>query len=570
MRIGQSNAGTLGIGGRIFLSLVFGVFALVGGSLFVVMARSAWRTFQTHTWTPTPCTIEGSEFSPESGGGWQLRYRYFFAGAEYRSTVVSENSASRDASEDLRLSQKFVSGQSATCYVDPAQPADAVFVRRSLWSALGVAFPLVFVAIGVGGLIFAWRPPFASRAVEPVAASSLTQRALTKPQRGLIFAAGFFGLFFVIGSVATWAFAVRPLYRVISARSWMAVPCTIVSSRVIEHDSDDGYTYSVGLVYRYDFGGRTYTADRYKFSTGSSSGRKGKQAIVAQFPPGRDATCYVNPADPTEAVIERGYTGEMWFGLIPLVFVLVGGGGIYGVLKYRRGLDQPAGIRRDPHRSMHDASGTTGAVPIAAGIAGPVVLENRRSRMGKFVGLLLFAVVWNGIVSVVFFTTRGDAGLFVTVFMIPFFGIGLLVLGMSGHAGLAILNPRPRLTLSTGALPPGGRLDLQWEMIGSTRRLQRFKILLEGREEATYRRGTDTHTDKSVFATVTLADVRDPGGFATGTAKALVPLGAMHSFAAKNNQIVWRLRVKGEIARWPDIDDEFPFTVLAGKPDATS
>jgi hypothetical protein len=37
----------------------------------------------------------------------------------------------------------------------------------------------------------------------------------------------------------------------------------------------------------------------------------------------------------------------------------------------------------------------------------------------------------------------------------------------------------------------------------------------------------------------------------------------MHSFAAKNNKIVWTLHVRGEIPRWPDVDDEFPFTVLA-------
>ena len=30
-----------------------------------------------------------------------------------------------------------------------------------------------------------------------------------------------------------------------------------------------------------------------------------------------------------------------------------------------------------------------------------------------------------------------------------------------------------------------------------------------------------------------------------------------------DNKIVWALRVRGEIPRWPDVDDEFPFTVLA-------
>jgi hypothetical protein len=35
----------------------------------------------------------------------------------------------------------------------------------------------------------------------------------------------------------------------------------------------------------------------------------------------------------------------------------------------------------------------------------------------------------------------------------------------------------------------------------------------------------------------------------------------MHSFAARNNKITWTLRVRGEIPKWPDIDDEYPVHV---------
>jgi hypothetical protein len=41
----------------------------------------------------------------------------------------------------------------------------------------------------------------------------------------------------------------------------------------------------------------------------------------------------------------------------------------------------------------------------------------------------------------------------------------------------------------------------------------------------------------------------------------------MHSFSATHNQIVWTLEVKGEIQRWPDVDDAFPITILPLPPE---
>jgi hypothetical protein len=35
----------------------------------------------------------------------------------------------------------------------------------------------------------------------------------------------------------------------------------------------------------------------------------------------------------------------------------------------------------------------------------------------------------------------------------------------------------------------------------------------------------------------------------------------MHSFAASSNRIVWALQVKGEIRRWPDVDEPFEVAV---------
>jgi hypothetical protein len=61
----------------------------------------------------------------------------------------------------------------------------------------------------------------------------------------------------------------------------------------------------------------------------ASTGFDGKAAIVARLKSDKRAACWVNPADPRDAVIERGPTAELWYMLIPLLFVAAGIAGIY-------------------------------------------------------------------------------------------------------------------------------------------------------------------------------------------------------------------------------------------------
>jgi hypothetical protein len=36
----------------------------------------------------------------------------------------------------------------------------------------------------------------------------------------------------------------------------------------------------------------------------------------------------------------------------------------------------------------------------------------------------------------------------------------------------------------------------------------------------------------------------------------------MHTFKSKNNKFLWHFQVKGDIPRWPDVDESFEFEVL--------
>ena len=83
------------------------------------------------------------------------------------------------------------------------------------------------------------------------------------------------------------------------------------------------------VTYRYVVGDRGYYGDRYQFVSVASTGFGGKAAIVARLRADKRAECWVNPANPNDAVIERGPTAELWYMVLPLMFVTIGIAGIY-------------------------------------------------------------------------------------------------------------------------------------------------------------------------------------------------------------------------------------------------
>ena len=147
------------------------------------------------------------------------------------------------------------------------------------------------------------------------------------------------------------------------------------------------------------------------------------------------------------------------------------------------------------------------------------------------------------------------------LFLLIFQVIGLALLVNVAYQMLALANPRPTITLSRASVPVGGSLTIEWHLSGAVQRVRSLRLTLEGREEARYRRGTDTRTDTNVFHRATLADVGDSMGMERGTTSIRIPDDTMHTFTADNNKIIWTIKMKGEIKRWPDIEESFDFTV---------
>jgi len=418
---------------------------------------------------------------------------------------------------------------------------------------------------------------------EAASGESISQRSTKSWSPGCT--AGFFSVFLLAGLGFMMIFAI-PAWRSVAALSWTEHDCEVLSSYVRSH-SGDSTTYSIEVSYQYEVGGIKYVSDRYGFVGGSSSGQSSKQKVVDRMPDGAIISCYVDPEDPEEAVIHRGWSWVYLFSLLPLVFIAIGGAGVlWSLTSLRRKANQGSDAsalgsgefrneedwQPDPAGEPSEAFGTPGLGTsiLAARAGGPVELEEKMSPLGKLVLLIFIAAFWNGIVSVFVWQLwdgwRSGGGVdgCLAVFLIPFVLVGLgLIVGVP-YQLLALANPRPILRVSRGAVPLGGSEQLEWWFKGSAGRLRDLRIWLEGVEHATYRRGTDTHTDTEIFEVVEIIRVQEGMPLDNGSSTIRVPLDTMHSFEASRNKIVWTLKLHASIARWPDVMTEFPFVVEPG------
>lgn len=360
--------------------------------------------------------------------------------------------------------------------------------------------------------------------------------------------------FFAMGAFLCWMMAIQPLLNVASSQSWPQVPCTITTSEVETNHSSDGSTYKVNIHFNYSYEGQQYKdGGSYDFNSASSSGRNSKQSTVKRYPRGKEVQCWVNPDSPEVAVLSRGIPGIVYF-VIPFtsIFMFIGAGislGSLGLL--------PKGWKlkfNSRHKRVSQAE------------SGEKELKPTTSGAGKAIGMFLVACFWNGIVGifakeVVQGFQKGDPEWFLVLFLIPFVCVGIALIGGVFYYLLALANPRFELVLSEGSPRLGETVHLSWKSTGSLHRLQNLQFILEGRESATYRRGTNTSTDHCTFHRQELFATDEADAHSNGSTEVTLPEASMHSFDSANNKIDWHIKVEGPIPRWPDVKDSYPITV---------
>ncbi len=425
---------------------------------------------------------------------------------------------------------------------------------------------------------------------------------------GCLIAFGF--AFFAAGCIAGYFTLILPLYQSYQSQSWIAHPAEITASRVdVSHD-DDGTTYRPEVHFHYELDGQAFDGTKWSFSVWSAS-QSWAEAVIKRYPVGSQQTCYYNPNAPSEAVLDRSLNWVDFAGLFTLIFVIVGGGIMYaGICMLRtesakrtknvltlnanrlaghsNSIARLSNSENLPHSELGGSSSKsereldanpdydrnnalddevddddddfdTGELfsdpPPWAGHEGPQRLQPGTSRMAIFVGVLVFALFWNGFSWILFINILQDEGwlsipgIFISIFVTV--GLGLLLFAF--YAFLALFNPKVTIALSNAAALPGETVDVAWELEGRHQRIRELKLAWVGRESATYTRGTTTTTDKNEFARIPIASATDPEQIRFNSVEFTIPANAMHSFTAPRNNIEWTIEVHGIISWWPDL-----------------
>lgn len=122
---------------------------------------------------------------------------------------------------------------------------------------------------------------------------------------------------------------------------WEQVSGTIVSSEIEESWDTTGERFASRVVYTYQVNGVTYEGDRLNLRASTYVGnREDAEELLAPYSVGASVMPYVNPADPTRAVLDRSVPGAIW--------VFVGLGSVLMLLSLGLGIRHLASRQQNP------------------------------------------------------------------------------------------------------------------------------------------------------------------------------------------------------------------------------
>lgn len=395
----------------------------------------------------------------------------------------------------------------------------------------------------------------------------------------------FFSTFLLLGIggvVLIFATLVIPEWR--ANHVFVETDCTVLDKRVGTRATEAGeesYRPEVQIQYRVDDG--LYTAWTYDIRGGYTSDEEAAQSPLEQFEVGQAYACWHDPQHPETAVLVRGYSGWFWLAFaVPVSFLLTGGAGLaYTVLTWGKSAERQAALAKRASRidlleKIRRVSRNYPNIP-----AGTQITDSPGTRLTfrlppavspawSLIAWLLAAVLWNAVLApfaviVVNGFLAGQPEWTMTAFLLPFLAIG---------AGLGVVFFR-QLLVATGVGPtyveiselplhPGGKYNLFLSQAGRLK-MNSLEILLVCDEETTFRHGTNTRTETNrVYQQIVLRqegfEIRSGVPF-EAQCEISVPAGAMHSFRSEHNELLWKIVVKGDIARWPSFERTFPVLV---------
>lgn len=193
-----------------------------------------------------------------------------------------------------------------------------------------------------------------------------------------------------------------------------------------------------------------------------------------------------------------------------------------------------------------------------------------RSPSWSLLVLGIFSLLWIGLVSILIVVATskywaGSTDWYLNMLTVPFAAVGVASVYFWLRMLLLTTAIGPT-SLEVSDLPifPDGSYDVYLTQAGRLN-VKSLAVLLVCDEEATYRQGTDTRTERRRIHEQIVFEASDfeilPEIPYEHLFKLNVPPQAMHSFQSDHNAVQWRLVVRGDVERWSDFERTFPLIV---------
>ena len=352
-----------------------------------------------------------------------------------------------------------------------------------------------------------------------------------------------------------------------------------LARRTVRTGTTTETTWQPSLRLRY--GTEAGEVEAWAFQSDREADRDRARGELDRIRVGDRTACWYDPDAPDRVVLERGYNWWMWALtlLLPGALLAFGGAGLWRSLA-RWGKSEE---RRAARKATRPRAGGHAAAAVPPGVPACDDMVNSPGTVLRFrlplespenwtlLGFGLFAVLWN----VVLILLAINAGLdllggrtdwLLLAVLVPFAVVGAAGIAVFARALLLATAVGPtQLEISDHPLRPGGTYDLILAQGGSGT-FRELALTLELEEQATFRQGTDTRTERMVVWRAPLGSWQgvqvSPGTRFEAGATLSLPAVAMHSFVSEHNAVSWRVVVRGQPARWPAFTRSFPVIVF--------
>ncbi|MEW6481035.1 MAG: DUF3592 domain-containing protein [Pseudomonadota bacterium] len=362
-------------------------------------------------------------------------------------------------------------------------------------------------------------------------------------RNGAIWLGAFGSIFFLVGLGFLLLAVVPTVVDSLRMRQWEPVAAQLVDARLqASRNSEGTITHRVHATYRYVIDGQTHVGQRVAVSNQADNiGDFWYQLgwrLESAHRQGKPVTAWVNPANPTDAVLDRSLRWPL-LGFWALFIAIFGGVGT-GLLAWARHSWRSAAQPEHPQATTHPWM----QYPEWAG---PAIASNLRAERWVFTVMGVVFLGFGGVVSAIALPDAVNGRPIVwVVLLFPFFGLVMCWQAFKGWrqhrrygAAALVLSPHPA--------PVGGRVVMHLDLPVPTHPQARVVMALSCLERSTSGSGKNRNTSEHLrWESEGVARLQPTGSGTRVQWQTEVPGHLPVSSPPGEDGTVWRVSVNGQ------------------------